>query len=180
MVNLDDLRRTTGARCKLIAGSRWYAACSDGSVWTRRRSSRNKAAQWMRLSESVGSHGYRCVKVCERTMCVHIVVLTAFRGPPKHKQEARHYDGDKLNNALSNLLWGTSSENKLDNVRLGRHGFKCHLGDTHPAAKLRSPDVVAMRALHKQGRSINSLAAQFGVTSTAASCAIKGRTWSHV
>jgi hypothetical protein len=51
---------------------------------------------------------------------LHRVVLLAFVGPLPPGQETRHLDGDKTNNALSNLTYGTSSENKLDTIRLGR------------------------------------------------------------
>lgn len=52
---------------------------------------------------------------------VHRLVLTAFVGPCPEGHEACHQDGVPANNALSNLRWGTSSDNNLDTVRVGRH-----------------------------------------------------------
>jgi hypothetical protein len=53
---------------------------------------------------------------------VHRLVLEAFAGPCPEGQEARHYDeNDPRNARLSNLKWGTSGENKRDQVRHGTH-----------------------------------------------------------
>ena len=45
---------------------------------------------------------------------VHRLVLTAFVGKCPSGQEARHLDGVPTNNMLTNLVWGTRSENILD------------------------------------------------------------------
>jgi hypothetical protein len=55
--------------------------------------------------------------------CVHHLVLEAFAGPrPFPGAVARHLDGDRGNNAASNLRWGTLSENVRDAIRHGTHG----------------------------------------------------------
>ena len=51
---------------------------------------------------------------------VHRLVLMAFVGPG-NGLDCCHANGDKLDNRLSNLRWGTRSENILDQVRHGRH-----------------------------------------------------------
>lgn len=56
-----------------------------------------------------------------RSARVHQLVLEAFVGPPGPGQEARHLDGDKANNRLSNLAWGTHTENMRDAIRHGTH-----------------------------------------------------------
>jgi len=50
------------------------------------------------------------------TVLAHRTVLLAFDGPPPTPQhrDVRHLDGNKSNNRLDNLLWGTRSENMLD------------------------------------------------------------------
>lgn len=50
---------------------------------------------------------------------VHPLVLEAFVGPRPPGMEACHWDGDKGNNALSNLRWDTKKANELDAVRVG-------------------------------------------------------------
>lgn len=51
----------------------------------------------------------------------HRLVLRAFVGEPPEGMECCHNDGDHTHNTLANLRWDTSSNNKLDNVRLGTH-----------------------------------------------------------
>jgi len=55
------------------------------------------------------------------TVSTHELVLTAFVGPRPEGMEGLHGDDVKSNNALSNLRWGSRSENLHDSVRNGRH-----------------------------------------------------------
>lgn len=50
---------------------------------------------------------------------VHILVLETFRKKKNISHQVRHLDGDKKNNALTNLKWGTPSENQRDRVKHG-------------------------------------------------------------
>lgn len=56
-----------------------------------------------------------------RNALVHRLVLIAFVGPPPLGMHALHSDGNPANNRLSNLRWGTPSENSFDAVRHGVH-----------------------------------------------------------
>jgi hypothetical protein len=50
-----------------------------------------------------------------RSVYTHHLVLLAFEGErPVGMREIRHLDGDKLNNDLSNLAYGTTSQNAAD------------------------------------------------------------------
>lgn len=53
------------------------------------------------------------------TKQVHDLVLRAFTGAPQTGQVCRHLDGNGLNNLLSNLCWGTYSENSSDAMQHG-------------------------------------------------------------
>lgn len=52
---------------------------------------------------------------------IHRLVLEAFVGPCPEGMECLHADDDPLNNHLSNLRWGTRSENRSDGLRNGRN-----------------------------------------------------------
>lgn len=62
---------------------------------------------------------WRDKKPCRRY--VHHLVLEAFVGPRPEGLEALHQDDTPTNNRLSNLRWGTRSENLRDSVRNGRN-----------------------------------------------------------
>lgn len=44
------------------------------------------------------------------TRPVHVLVCVAFHGPRPAKADVRHCDGDKFNNAATNLTWGSRRE----------------------------------------------------------------------
>ncbi len=54
------------------------------------------------------------------TYMVHKLVLDTFIGPKKESEVCRHLDGNKLNNNLDNLKWGTNMENHLDMISHGK------------------------------------------------------------
>lgn len=47
--------------------------------------------------------------------------MAAFAGPCPEGLEVRHLDGDPANNRLTNLCYGTHSENVQDSLRHGTH-----------------------------------------------------------
>lgn len=75
---------------------------------------------------------HRHVALCDggegKSYRVHRLVMAAFVGPCPDGLEVRHLDDDPDNNHLTNLVYGTRSENTLDRVRNGTH---------HQAAKTR-------------------------------------------
>lgn len=54
---------------------------------------------------------------------IHILVLTTFAGPRPEGHQGLHKDDVKTNNHLSNLYWGTPSQNMHDRVRNGLHSM---------------------------------------------------------
>jgi len=71
-----------------------------------------------------GTHnGYRYVNLTNPRRCVNInvLVLEAFVSRRPFGSDSRHLNGDRADNRLANLRWGTRSENILDAVRHGTH-----------------------------------------------------------
>lgn len=101
--------------------------CHEVSSFGRVRSvSRDRGDNyWItgRLLSTKPSTTYPKVNLCHgrvrKTHTVHTLVLKAFVGPPPPGMEARHLDGNRLNNRLDNLAWGTKSENMADRLRHG-------------------------------------------------------------
>ena len=76
------------------------------------------------LKQTKIKKGYLTVKLAykgeTKTEYVHVLMLLAFIGPrpiTKARGEIRHLDGDKTNNRLDNLVYGTVRENAEDRVR---------------------------------------------------------------
>lgn len=145
---------------KQIPGWEGYYEVSDQGrvrsltrdVMLRNGRIRRYAGKVLSLTEERGGYQHVSlrrpgVKVMGR---VHRLVLTAFKSPPPDPNcEACHIDGNPQNNTLSNLYWGTSSENKYDIVRLGHHASAakttCPYGHKLVAPNLRTTSL-------KQGR----------------------------
>lgn len=112
-----------------------------------------------------------------RTYYVHTLVLRAFCGePPFPGFEACHNDGDRGNNRLTNLRWGSRQDNVDDRVRHGRQqrGTRCR------TTRLTEDQVRAMRAACRAGQSTRSLAREYGISTGTAWSAIVGATWKHI
>lgn len=106
---------------------------------------------------------------------VHALVLRAFVGPPPKGHEALHWDGKSGNNYLTNLRWGTRTEN-VEDAR--RHG-KMPLGDTHARSILRSADIPTIRDLMKSNTQ-REIAEMYGVHRSTILNIRLGKTWKHV
>jgi hypothetical protein len=117
---------------------------------------------------------YPAVNVNGRSKHVHRIVCEMWNGPaPFAGAEVRHLDGDKFNNRLANLRWGSRAENYQDKVR---HGTDM-AGERNPQARLTRAAVQQMRELRETGRTFKSIARQFGIAPMTAHRAITGGSW---
>lgn len=122
------------------------------------------------------SGSYHAVGVGERRVTTHVHRLMAetwFGPAPFPGAVVRHLDGDRFNNRLSNLAWGTPTENMADAIA---HGTTAS-GERNGMARLTREAVEQMRGLRATGRTFKSIAKQFGVAPMTAHRAIIGRSW---
>lgn len=97
-----------------------YAITSTGEVWAQRRE-RVKGG-WKRTG--LNTHGYLQVSLGRGQVHeVHKLVALAWIGPPPPGQQVRHLNGVKTDIRLDNLAYGTYTEQRLDDVRLGVNGI---------------------------------------------------------
>ena len=124
------------------------------------------------LKPKVDRYGYHEVGLCkdgEKLSCkVHALVLQAFSGEAKGLQ-ARHLNGNRLDNRLKNLVWGTALENSADRVRHGNQ-----------PRKLTVEQVKEIKELCKQGMTQRIIALRFGVSKGLISKIHCGTEWQHV
>lgn len=140
-----------------IPGFPGYAATADGRILSKK--SRRP------MAPKPDAYGYPSLtlrvdgrKICK---CVHRLVALAWLGPPPSStHEVAHGDGDKTNNAVSNLRWATPAENRAD---MFRHGTAV-VGERHSCAKLTSAQVSSIRAARAAGVPRAQTAATYGVS----------------
>ena len=166
---------------RVISGYPDYEVSSAGRLRSYRGigcGSHKRMAEPRLLSPAADAHGYRYTTltsaVCgRRSAKIHRLVLEAFVGPPPKGMECRHLDGNQQNNALSNLQWGTSTENAADRRQ---HGTLSR-GSKHGASKLTEAAVLEIRASTEPGV---VLADRYGVVDSCISSVRKGLKWRHV
>lgn len=144
-----------------------YSVSEEGHVYS---SASNKM-----LRAGRASNGYLTVALDRRSYCVQYLVAAAFIGPRPERALVLHNDGDRQNNHVSNLRYGTPSDNRRD---AERHGTVPR-GVDYVSAKLNDDAVRYIRAnrgLISQSR----LAAMFGVSPAAVQAVHDRRTWTHV
>ena len=151
-----------------IPGYPNYRVLSSGSVWHRYHSK----GKWKRKATQRDRYGYWKLGISamnrNRKIYLHTAVLMAFVGPRPPGLQCRHLDGNKANNRLENLCWGTASENAED---AKRHG-------TSPR-KLTECDVRGIRQRVKYGKwGIRTrLAKEYGVSIGQVCRIAKGQRW---
>lgn len=103
-----------------------YAVSDQGRVQSLDRiTDRGRKWKGRILSPATMPSGYRTVSLWrngkQTTALVHRLVLLSFVGPCPDGMEGLHKLGDPGDNRLSNLAWGTHSENQFDQVSHGTH-----------------------------------------------------------
>lgn len=110
-----------------------------------------------------------------RSFKIHTLVLTAFVGPKPHGMECCHNDGNPGNNHLSNLRWGTHSDNEKDKTI---HKTKL-FGERAPWSKLSATDVSRIKDIRMFGETYKSIAKWFGVSIGCITGVTSGVNWAH-
>jgi hypothetical protein len=84
---------------------------------------------------AVNANGHLMVSLCRDgkvfRRLVHHLVLESFVGPRPEGLLGLHWDDNAANNYVSNLRWGTYSENGFDAVRNGKFPTKTHCPQGH-------------------------------------------------
>lgn len=107
-------------------------------------------------------------------MLVHRMVLESFVGPSQNK-ECCHYDGDRSNNCLDNLRWGTRLENQQDRLRHGT--LSVNKRENNPMARLNQNKAEQIKKLLSFGLSQRAVAKKFDVSQATIHKIHKGITW---
>jgi hypothetical protein len=121
--------------------------------------------------------GYRQVRFRKggrtHVLTVHRLVVFVFRGPCPDGMQVRHLDGDKDNNALANLVYGTPKENGEDRVR---HGTSLR-GQKNPKNVITEAQALQCMGLLDAGQKPLQVARVLGVSPHITRRIARGEQW---
>ena len=87
-----------------------YLVSKKGQVWSTKTD--RFLIPWVTAQGYRTVELYSCPKIMTRT--IHRMVLETYVGDRPKGMECRHLDGNKENNCLDNLVWGSVKENRED------------------------------------------------------------------
>lgn len=132
-----------------------YTVSSYGRVWS------NKTRKFMKFQPQKSGHlGVNlCLQGVKTRFTVHGLVAVAFLGERPAHLQVRHLNGVCVDNRLSNLAYGTGSENRIDAYAHGgrKSGQECHL------SKKSNADISRLRSLRGE-LSSKEASALFGLS----------------
>lgn len=138
---------------KKIKNSLYYYVSEDGFVY--------------RNGRKIGTytHNYPSVVVryedgSYRTHYIHRLVAEAYIPNPECKAYVNHKDGNRHNNAVSNLEWSTPSENALHAVETGLK----RTGVDSPTSILNEEQVHHICRLLSEGRRVKDIVEMFNIS----------------
>ncbi len=145
------------------------------------RDGREKLIKGTVLSPSKNKHGYLAVALClkgvPQTHTVHKLVSKTFLGLRPNHMQVNHLDGDKTNNAISNLEYCTPSDNT-------RHAFATGLnpskGEANTSAKLKTDDIKSIVARASNGETLRSIASSYGLVVSSIWSIVNNKAWRHI
>lgn len=112
---------------------------------------------------------------------IHRLVLETFVGPCPPGMECRHLDGNKENNVLENLCWGTHSENVCDTINHGTFFVHDNRGSKCGTSKLNEWQVRIIKKLLKDGYlTTKEIAKIFNVSVNTIYSIKNGYNWRHI
>jgi hypothetical protein len=165
-----------------IPGFPGYQVSDLGRVRTRRPINGRGplAEEWRLIRGNMRRDGYRRVDLNDgqRRVAkgVHWLVLSAFVSPCPPGMECLHDDGDKKNNRLDNLRWGTQKENAADRMRHDHQTW----GQEINTAKLTEEDVRTARRLRRSRVHARVICERLGISQQHLLSLCNGKAWNRL
>lgn len=163
----------------------WYECSTAGRVRSWRSPGNNQTGERPRAVEPALMNpcqtrgGYLHVTLSRagkvRQYRINRLVLLTFEGDPEFEHlQACHRNGDRTDNRLENLYWGTVAENQADKER---HGTQVR-GERVASACLTREKVAEARGLWDAGgHTVLQLAERYGVSGPTIWRAVTRKTW---
>ncbi len=150
-----------------------YAISENGDVWNDK---------FYRFLKPYLNRYYR-VSLCKKgksyIKLIHRLVLETFVGPCPKGMQCRHLDGNSQNNHLSNLKWGTPSDNRQDAVKHGTHVDNS--GEKNGNAKLTEQDVRMIIYMWKTNEFTQiEISNLYNICQQTVSDIVNKKVWKHI
>lgn len=133
-----------------------------------------------RILKQFEDKGYCGISLCrngkKHTKKMHRLVLETFVGPCPEGMECAHLDGNRANNALTNLAWTTR---KVNHSHKHLHGT-AQIGSRQGSAKLTEGQVAIIKSKFNTGISMGAIAREYGVCLDTILKIRHGKRWKHV
>ncbi len=166
---------------KTIPNFKDYAVTKNGQIWSK------YSHQWLILIEKRPRTGDNYLSVALYKgkkgfwKSVHRLVLETFKGSCPKGMECRHLDGNKQNNELKNLCWGTRKQNIQDSILQGTHQSLHQNGSKNPRAKLTEQDAKMIIYIFNTGLFAQTTIADFyNVVISVISNIVNKKRWKHI
>lgn len=168
-------------KTKDIQGWPGYKISEDGDVYSCRTNGGKCSESWKNKKPNVNPGGYYQVKLHYRQKAklfrIHTLVLTTFAGTRPVGMVACHINGNKIDNRVENLRWGSPKENSDDREL---HGNTAR-GESNGRSIMIVEAVQKLKLARETTRlSYEKLAKQFGISKRQTMRIIKNECWHHV
>lgn len=162
-----------------IEGFPGYLVTRDGRVLSTSSNWRGYGERELRPTLDGGGY-YRVRMIANdgkrHSRRIHSLVAAAFLPPRPFGHEVRHLDGDKSNNSIDNLAWGTPKQNAADR---DAHGTTAR-GERNGMARLTEDAVRKVRQLRAAGYLYREIEEVTGVSRLHAQKIATGKAWAHI
>lgn len=162
---------TSGVMRRAVPGFPGYEVESNGRVISM------KSGKPHVMKPRPHKAGYKIVTLCgpdgQRTFTIHRLIASVFLPNEANLPCVRHLDGDKTNNAVINLAWGSYADNEADKVAIGRRRYGTAKMKLNRTARDRA------RAMFDDGASRLEIAQAMNVDRSTISRLLNGKTWTN-
>lgn len=107
---------------------------------------------------------------------IHRLVLSIWGTPAIDSQVCRHKNGNRQDNNISNLEWGSTQDNVLDMLK---HSTQAKGEDIHTSV-LNPKAVLDIVAKYKLGKKVTDLCKLYEVSKSTIYYILQGKSWSSV
>jgi hypothetical protein len=141
-----------------------YFISKRGRLWSRYdKSGHITKDKWHRVKYNTSKQGYKFIQRKGKIFYIHRLVAMVYIPNPENKPYVCHKDNVPRHNNVSNLYWGTPSENTQQCIRDGRG----YIGDKNPRAKVKNLDREIIRRKYTLGLTINELTREYNLSRSA-------------